>query len=77
MSYILQVVRQPGTVHPDAVFLQLIRAATTEYSLLPSCRYTSIVLLAISNFGYFYHGFSKEACLKYYLVAPAFKGKFF
>ncbi|KAF9642746.1 hypothetical protein BDM02DRAFT_3192741 [Thelephora ganbajun] len=36
-------------------------------------RYTSITLLAVSNVGYFHHGFSAKACSRYYLVAPAFK----
>ncbi|KAF9784374.1 hypothetical protein BJ322DRAFT_845521 [Thelephora terrestris] len=36
-------------------------------------RYVSIILLVISNFGWFYHGFSADACSKYHLVAPVFK----
>jgi len=43
--------------------------------LSPSCRYVSIILLTVSNLGYFYHGFSTEVCSTYYLVSPAFKGE--
>jgi len=43
----------------------------------PPYRYVSIVLLTISNLGYFYHGFSTEVCSTYYLVAPALKGWLF
>lgn len=46
---------------------------STSVVLFILLRYVSIVLLAISNIGWFYHGFSPEACSKYYLVAPVFK----
>jgi len=45
--------------------------------LLTSHRYISVILLVVSNVGYFYHGFSEEFCSKYYLVAPALKGELF
>ncbi|KAH9027466.1 hypothetical protein EDB83DRAFT_1911569 [Lactarius deliciosus] len=36
-------------------------------------RYTSIIVLVVSNAGFFYHGFTPEACEHYRLVAPALK----
>ena len=41
-----------------------------------SChRYVSIVLLTVSNTGYFHHGFSFATCSRYYMIAPVLKGK--
>jgi len=36
-------------------------------------RYFSILLLTISDFGYFYHGFAAETCSRYYMAAPVLK----
>jgi len=36
-------------------------------------RYLSIILLTISNAGYFYHGFPSATCSKYYMIAPVLK----
>jgi len=36
-------------------------------------RYVSIALLTVSNFGYFYHGFSAKVCSRYYLASPILK----
>ena len=39
-----------------------------------SCRYISMVLIIISNAGFFYHHFSLQTCVHYAYVTPAFKG---
>ncbi|KAF9788546.1 hypothetical protein BJ322DRAFT_642481 [Thelephora terrestris] len=36
-------------------------------------RYVSILLLFVSDFGYFYHGFSAATCSRYYMAAPVMK----
>lgn len=36
-------------------------------------RYVSIILLIVSDFGYFYHGFSAAACSTYFMAAPVLK----
>ncbi|KAH9011605.1 hypothetical protein EDB84DRAFT_1569651 [Lactarius hengduanensis] len=36
-------------------------------------RYTSIIVLVVSNVGFFYHGFTPKACEHYHLAAPALK----
>lgn len=36
-------------------------------------RYISILLLTVSDLGYFYHGFSAAACSTYYMSAPVLK----
>ncbi|KAH9011602.1 hypothetical protein EDB84DRAFT_1008606 [Lactarius hengduanensis] len=36
-------------------------------------RYTSIIVLVVSNVGFFYHGFTPKACEHYRLAAPALK----
>jgi len=36
-------------------------------------RYTSIVIITLSNIGFFYYGFSPTACHRYYLISPAWK----
>ncbi|KAH9177311.1 hypothetical protein EDB89DRAFT_1535444 [Lactarius sanguifluus] len=36
-------------------------------------RYTSIIVLVVSNVGFFYHGFTPTACENYHLAAPALK----
>ncbi|KAJ7802273.1 hypothetical protein B0H14DRAFT_3488582 [Mycena olivaceomarginata] len=36
-------------------------------------RYIGLATLIISNTGFFYHGFSKEACDRYYWLVPIFK----
>lgn len=36
-------------------------------------RYTSILVLVLSNYGFFYHNFSHDSCVQYFLIAPAFK----
>jgi hypothetical protein len=38
-------------------------------------RYTSIFVLAVSNFGFFYGHFTPETCQKYFLIPSVFKGK--
>lgn len=55
----------------------LVHPARDALVLTDAYRYVSIILLAISNIGWFYHGFSPEGCSKYYLVAPVFKGEAF
>jgi hypothetical protein len=37
-------------------------------------RYLSIIVITISNTGFFYHHFSPKACAHYAYVAPVFKG---
>ncbi|KAH9056803.1 hypothetical protein EDB87DRAFT_1634373 [Lactarius vividus] len=37
-------------------------------------RYTSIIVLVISNVGFFYHGFTPNTCAHFHLVVPALKG---
>ena len=70
------MVHQPSAVHPDTVLFRLVRVKASE--CLPSShRYVSIILLTVSNVGYFYHGFSVEACSKYYLASPILKGELF
>lgn len=39
-------------------------------------RYLSIVLIIITNVGFFHHGFSPKACDHYFHVGPIFKGTF-
>lgn len=39
-------------------------------------RYLSIVLITLTNVGYFNHGFSPKACDHYFHVGPIFKGMF-
>lgn len=46
---------------------------STSVVLFILIRYVSVTVLVISNVGWFYHGFSKEACLRYYMLAPVFK----
>jgi len=36
-------------------------------------RYFSILLICVSNVGFFYHGFSSSTCSTYYMVAPVLK----
>jgi hypothetical protein len=36
-------------------------------------RYTSIIVLVVSNVGFFYHGFTPKSCEHYHLAAPALK----
>lgn len=36
-------------------------------------RYISILLLTVSDLGYFYHGFSAATCSTYYMAAPVLK----
>ncbi|KAH9056805.1 hypothetical protein EDB87DRAFT_1160480 [Lactarius vividus] len=36
-------------------------------------RYTSMIVLVVSNVGFFYHGFTPKACEYYRLAAPALK----
>jgi len=36
-------------------------------------RYFSVLLLTVSDLGYFYHGFSPATCSKYYMAAPVLK----
>jgi len=36
-------------------------------------RYVSILLLTVSDLGYFYHGFSAATCSSYYMAAPVLK----
>jgi len=36
-------------------------------------RYTSIIVLVVSNVGFFYRGFTPKACEHFYLVVPSFK----
>ena len=38
------------------------------------CRYLSIIVITISNTGFFYHGFSPKVCAHYGYIAPVFKG---
>lgn len=54
----------------------LVRRNGGESALTVHHRYVSIILLVVSNFGWFYPGFSPGVCSIYYLVAPALKGKF-
>ena len=37
------------------------------------CRYLSMVLIIVSNTGFFYDHFSPETCIRYAYVAPVFK----
>jgi len=37
-------------------------------------RYTSIIVLVLSNVGFFYRGFTPKACEHFHLVVPSFKG---
>ncbi|KAI0277866.1 hypothetical protein BGY98DRAFT_1097120 [Russula aff. rugulosa BPL654] len=36
-------------------------------------RYTSMIIMFTSNFGFFYHGFTPNACSHYFYVLPVFK----
>ncbi|KAJ7676509.1 hypothetical protein DFH06DRAFT_1291529 [Mycena polygramma] len=36
-------------------------------------RYIGLIAIIIGNTGFFYHGFSKEACHRFYWLAPIFK----
>ncbi|KAJ7232765.1 hypothetical protein B0H12DRAFT_1144766 [Mycena haematopus] len=36
-------------------------------------RYTSILVLVVSNFGFFYEGFTEESCQRYFLTPSVFK----
>ncbi|KAJ6456009.1 hypothetical protein C8R47DRAFT_1227983 [Mycena vitilis] len=36
-------------------------------------RYLGLIAIIIGNTGFFYHGFSKEACHRFYWLAPIFK----
>ena len=38
------------------------------------CRYLSIIVITISNTGFFYQHFSPKACAHYAYIAPVFKG---
>ncbi|KAH9028949.1 hypothetical protein EDB84DRAFT_257726 [Lactarius hengduanensis] len=43
------------------------------FMLFVLIRYTSIIVLVVSNVGFFYHGFTPKACEHYHLAAPALK----
>lgn len=45
-----------------------------EHLLTCTRRYTSMIVMLFSNFGFFYHHFSPETCARYCYVAPVFKG---
>ncbi|KAF8510609.1 hypothetical protein JB92DRAFT_2938804 [Gautieria morchelliformis] len=52
----------------------LLRRMTHACILFIILRYTSIIVIVVSNVGFFGEIFTASACHKYYLVAPAFKG---
>lgn len=70
-----QLVCQQNFVHPDTVPNKSY-PCRGEGSLTPAHRnrYISVVLLVVSDFGYFYHGFSATTCSTYYMAAPVLKG---
>lgn len=39
-----------------------------------SCRYVSIAVMVVSNYGFFATSFTDQTCKHFYLLAPAFKG---
>ncbi|KAI9435537.1 hypothetical protein H4582DRAFT_2169925 [Lactarius indigo] len=47
---------------------------STGLMLFVILRYSSIMVLIISNVGFFYHGFTSKTCDHYYMVTPVFKG---
>ena len=75
IPYTSQVFRHPSAVHHDTVPISFTRE-DKRVPIIP-CRYVSIVLLTVSNVGYFYHGFPTEVCSTYYLISPALKGELF
>ncbi|KAJ6558497.1 hypothetical protein DFH09DRAFT_1036991 [Mycena vulgaris] len=49
------------------------RHLTLSFALFTLIRYTSILVLTVSNFGFFYRNFTWEGCRKYYLVPSVLK----
>ena len=70
-----QMVSQQSVVCPDTVPKKFHLRRGKTLTLTSRTRYLSILLLTVSNSGYFYHGFSFATCTKYYMVAPVLKGK--
>lgn len=61
--------------------LCLIHFHTVRFILSPSfffahiqCSYVSVMAIIVSNYGYFSTTYTQQACQRYYLVAPIFKG---
>jgi hypothetical protein len=57
-----------------------VSVCTINYFLwadLHSKRYTSIAVMSVSSYDFFYHGFSDSSCRDWYLAPEALKGKFF
>ncbi|KAI9459898.1 hypothetical protein BJY52DRAFT_299845 [Lactarius psammicola] len=46
---------------------------STGLILFVLLRYSSIMVLVVSNVGFFHHGFTSNTCDHYYLVTPVFK----
>ncbi|KAJ7874759.1 hypothetical protein B0H14DRAFT_2502004 [Mycena olivaceomarginata] len=49
------------------------RQLTLSFTLFLLIRYSSILVLTISNFGFFYSQFTAESCQRYYLIPPVLK----
>jgi hypothetical protein len=63
--------------------LHLIYSHTVHFILNPSCEYfsahiqcsyVSIMVIVVSNYGFFSTTYTIQTCQSYYLVAPVFKG---
>ena len=52
-------------------YIQITSSGTITHM---HCRYTSVIVLFTSNFGFFYHHFTPKACSYYFYVTPVFKG---
>ncbi|KAJ6602197.1 hypothetical protein B0H10DRAFT_2081250 [Mycena sp. CBHHK59/15] len=49
------------------------RHLTLSFILFCLIRYISIIVLIVSNFGFFYPRFTPESCIQYYLLPSSFK----
>ena len=73
-----QFFSQQDFVHLDTVFIKHYLRRVGIFLTLAYCiRYVSIILLVISNLGFYHHGFSAATCSRYYIVPPVLKGKCF
>ncbi|KAF7375932.1 hypothetical protein MSAN_00007800 [Mycena sanguinolenta] len=54
--------------------LTVFYANRLSFTLFLLIRYASILVLVVSNFGFFYPGFTEESCQRYFLTPSIFKG---
>lgn len=60
--------------HPVRPLFSLHTHALPSYTPRRLASYSSVAVLLLSNIGYFGHFFTPEACRRYYMAPPVFKG---